>query len=65
VSAAPTTKRKHVVDVDRVEDSEDFDDHILSSDDDDGLAIHAKHLDSCPPPRAEKRVLLNFGVDAL
>jgi hypothetical protein len=52
------------MDVDRVEDSEDFDDHNLSSDDDDGLAIHAKPLDSRPPPRAEKKVLPNFGVDA-
>jgi hypothetical protein len=52
------------MDVDRVEDSEDFDDHILSSDDDDGLAIHAKPLDSRPPPRTEKKVLPNFGIDA-
>jgi hypothetical protein len=34
-------KRKHVVGVDRVEDSEDLDDLIPSSDDDDGAAIHA------------------------
>jgi hypothetical protein len=59
-----STKHKHVVDVDRVKDSEDFDDHILSSDDDDGLAIHAKPLDSHPPPRTEKKVLPNFGIDA-
>jgi hypothetical protein len=52
------------VDVDRVEDSEDFDDHILSLEDDDGLAIHVKPLDSRPPPRAEKKVLPNFSVDA-
>jgi hypothetical protein len=58
------TKRKHVVDVDRVEDSEDFDDHILSSEEDDGLPIRAQPLNSRPPPRAEKRVLPNFGVDA-
>jgi hypothetical protein len=62
VSASPimsrtSMKRKHVVDIDRVEDSEDFDHHIPSSDDDNGLAIHAKPLDSCPPLRAEKRVL--------
>jgi hypothetical protein len=50
--------------VDRVEDLEDFNDHILSSDDDDGLAIHAKPLDSRPPPRAKKRVLPNFGINA-
>jgi hypothetical protein len=59
------TKHKHVIDVDRVEDSENFDDHILSSDDDDGLAIPTKPLDSRPPPRTEKKVLPNFGVDAL
>jgi hypothetical protein len=52
------------VDVDRVEDSEDFGDHILSSDDDDGLAIPAKPLNSRPPPRAGKKVLPNFGIDA-
>jgi hypothetical protein len=57
-------KRKQVVDVDRVKDSEDFDDHIPSLDYDDGLAIHAKPLDSRPPPRAKKRVLPNFGIDA-
>jgi hypothetical protein len=59
-----STKRKHVVDVDRVKDSEDFNDHILSSDDDDGLAIHAMPLASRRPPRAEKKVLPNFRVDA-
>jgi hypothetical protein len=66
---APTTSRastkcKNVVNVDRVEDSEDFDDHDLSSDEDDNQAIPAKPLDSRPPPRSGKRVLLNFGVDA-
>jgi hypothetical protein len=30
-----STKRKHIVDVDRVEDSEDFDNHGLSSDEED------------------------------
>jgi hypothetical protein len=59
-----STKHKHVVDVDRVEDSEDFDDHILSSDEDDGPPICAKPLDSCPPPRAGKKALPNFSVDA-
>jgi hypothetical protein len=59
-----STKHKHVVDVDRVEDSEDFDMHILSSDDDDGLAIHTKPLNSHPSPRAEKNVLPDFGIDA-
>jgi hypothetical protein len=53
------------VDVDRIEDSEDFDDHILSLDDDDGLPIPAKPLDSRPPPRSGKKVLPNFSVDAL
>jgi hypothetical protein len=69
LSAAPgtsraSTKRTHVVDIDRVEDSEDLDDHTPSSDDDDGVAIPAKPLDSHPPPRAGKRVLPNFGIDA-
>jgi hypothetical protein len=57
-------KRKQAVDVDRVEDSEDFDDHILSLEEDDHLPIHAHPLDSHPPPRAEKRVLPNFSIDA-
>jgi hypothetical protein len=52
------------VDVDRVEDSEDFDDHVLSSDEDDDQAIPAKPLNSRPPPRAGKKVLPNFSVDA-
>jgi hypothetical protein len=69
-SISPTTsralaKRKHVVDVDRVEDSEDFNEHGLSSDEDDGQAIPAKPLDSRPPPRVGKKVLPNFGVNAL
>jgi hypothetical protein len=57
-------KRKNVVDIDRVEDSEDFDDHGLSSDEDDDQAIPAKPLDSRPPPRAGKKVLPKFGVNA-
>jgi hypothetical protein len=57
-------KRKHVMDVDRVEDSEDFDDQGLSSDKEHDQAIPAKPLDSRPPPRAGKKVLPNFGVDA-
>jgi hypothetical protein len=52
------------VDVDRVKDLEDFDDHVLSSDEDDDQAIPAKPLDSRPPPRAGKKVLPNFGIDA-
>jgi hypothetical protein len=53
------------VDVDRVEELEDFDDHILPLEEDDDLPIRAQPPDSRPPPRAEKRVLLNFGVDVL
>jgi hypothetical protein len=68
-SVAPTTsrastKRKNVVEVDRVEDLEDFDGHGLSSDEDDDPAIPAKCLDIRPPPRSGKKVLSNFGVDA-
>jgi hypothetical protein len=59
-----STKRKQVVDVDRVEDSMDFDDHILSSEEDGHLPIRAQPLNSRCPPRAEKRVLPNFGIDA-
>jgi hypothetical protein len=59
-----SAEQKHVMDVNRVKDLEDFDDHNLSSDDDDGLAIHAKPLDSPPPPRTGKKILPNFGVDA-
>jgi hypothetical protein len=69
-SATPTTlrastKHTHAADVDRVEDSEDLDIRSPSSDDDNGAAILAKPLDSHPPPRAGKNVLLNFGLDAL
>jgi hypothetical protein len=68
-SAAPTTsrastKRTHVTNVDRVEDSKDLDIHSPSSDDDDGAMFLAKPLDSRPPPRAGKRTLPNFGLDA-
>jgi hypothetical protein len=59
-----STKHKQVVDVERVEDSENFDDHILSSEENDGAPIRPQPLDNRPPPRGEKRVLLNFGVDA-
>jgi hypothetical protein len=62
-TSCAATKRRQVVDVDRVEDSEDFDDHDLSSDGDDDRAIPVKPLDSRPPPRTGKKVLLNFGVD--
>jgi hypothetical protein len=54
----------NVVDVDRVEDSEEIGTHSPSSGDDDGAAILAKPLDSRPPPRAGKKVLPNFGLDA-
>jgi hypothetical protein len=54
----------HVIDLDRVEDSEDLDVHSPSSDDNDGAAILAKPLDSRPPPLAGKRVLPNFRLDA-
>jgi hypothetical protein len=57
-------KRTHVADVDIVEDSEELGAHSPSSDDNDGAAILAKPLDSRPPPRAGKRVLPNFGLDA-
>jgi hypothetical protein len=68
-SIAPTTshastKRKNVVENDRVEDSEDFDDHDFSSYEDDDLAIPAKPLASRPPPRSGKKVLPNFSIDA-
>jgi hypothetical protein len=58
-------KRKHVMGIERVEDSEDLDDLIPFWNNNDGAAIHAKPLDSRPPPRAGKRALPNFGVDAL
>jgi hypothetical protein len=69
VFVAPMTshasaKCKNVFDVDRVKDLEDFDDHGLSSDEDDDQAIPAKPLDSRPPPRTGKKVLPNFGIDA-
>jgi hypothetical protein len=68
-SIAPSTsralmKRKNVVEVDRVEDSEDFDGRDFSSDEDDDSAIPTKPLNSRPPPRSGKKVLPNFGVDA-
>jgi hypothetical protein len=64
MTSRASTKRTHVGDADRVEDLEDLDDHAPSSEDDDGAAIPAKPLDSRPPPRAGKRVLPNFGLDA-
>jgi hypothetical protein len=47
-----------------VEDLEDFDDHGLSSDGYDDQAIPVKPLNSRPPPRAGKKILPNFDVDA-
>jgi hypothetical protein len=59
-----SAKRAIVGDADRVKDSEDLGAHSPSSGDDDDAAIPAKHLDSRPPPRAGKKVLPNFGLDA-
>jgi hypothetical protein len=56
-------KRKQIADTDVVEDSEDASDTHFSSVDDDGV-ISAKPLDSRPPPRAGKRALPKFGLDA-
>jgi hypothetical protein len=65
-SAAPTMLRAStkLADVDLVKDSEELGTHSPSSGDDDGTAIPAKPPDSRPPPRAGKRVLPNFGLDA-
>jgi hypothetical protein len=56
-------KRKQIADADVVEDLEDTGDTNFSSADDDGV-IPAKPLDSRPPPRAGKRALPKFGLDA-
>jgi hypothetical protein len=58
------TKRTDVGDVDQVEDSEELGARSPSSGDDDNAAIPVKTLDSRPPPRAGKKVLPNFGLDA-
>jgi hypothetical protein len=55
-------KRQRVADV--VEDSEDLDDTLFSSGDDDNSAIPASPLSRRPPPRTEKKVLPKFGIDA-
>jgi hypothetical protein len=52
------------VETDIVEDSEDLGDTHFSSGDDDDVVIPAKPLDSRPPLRAEKKILLKFGLDA-
>jgi hypothetical protein len=67
--AAPTISRtsvKHpdVEDVDRVEDSEELGAHSPSSGDDDDAAILVKPLDSHPPLRVGKKILLKFSLDA-
>jgi hypothetical protein len=59
-----SAKRADVGDVDRVEDSEELGAHSPSSGDDNDAAILVKPLDSRPPPRAGKKVLPNFGLDA-
>jgi hypothetical protein len=68
-SAAPspswTSARKgQVVETDVVEDSEDLGDTHFSSGDDDDAVIPANPLDSGPPLRAGKKILLKFGLDA-
>jgi hypothetical protein len=68
-SAAPTTsrtlaKRADIRDVDRVEDSEELGAHSPSTGDDDDAVVLVKPMDSHPPPRAGKKVLPNFGLDA-
>jgi hypothetical protein len=53
-----------VEDVDRVEDSEELGAHSPSLGDNDDAAVLVKPLDIRPPPRAGKKVLPNFGLDA-
>jgi hypothetical protein len=55
--------RKNVIEIDRVQDSEDFDGHDFSSNEDDDPVIPAKPLASRPPPQSGKKFLPNFGVD--
>jgi hypothetical protein len=59
-----STKRKQVVDTDIVKDSEDLGDTHFSSGDDDDSVIPTKPLDSRPPLRVGKKILLKFGLDA-
>jgi hypothetical protein len=68
-SATPTTsctlaKCADAGDVDRVDDSEELGAHSPSSGDDDDAAVLAKPLDRQPPPRAGKKALPHFGLDA-
>jgi hypothetical protein len=52
------------VDTDIIEDSEDLGDTHFSSGDDVDTVIPAKPLDSRPPLRAGKKILLKFSLDA-
>jgi hypothetical protein len=68
-SAAPSpsrtsAKKRHVVDTDIVEDSEDLGDTHFSSGDDDDAVIPAKPLDRRHPLRSGKKILPKFGLDA-
>jgi hypothetical protein len=59
-----SAKKKQVLDADFIEDSEDLGDtHFSSGDDDDGV-IPARPLDSHPPLRVGKKILLKFSLDA-
>jgi hypothetical protein len=51
-------------DIDRVKDSEELGAQSPSSGDDDDVAVLVKPLDSHPPPRAGKKPLPNFGLEA-
>jgi hypothetical protein len=65
-SAAPSPsrarKRQRITDV--VDDSEDLDDTRFTSGDDGNSAIPASPLSCRPPPRAEKKIIPKFGIDA-
>jgi hypothetical protein len=68
-SAAPSpsrtsAKKKHVVDTDIVEYSEDLGDTHFSSGDDDDSVVPAKPLDSRPLLQVGKKILPKFGLDA-
>jgi hypothetical protein len=65
-SAAPSPprapKRQRIADV--VEDSEDLDNTHFTSGDDGNSMIPASSLSRHPPPRAEKKILPKFRIDA-